>query len=384
MKKTRLFAIIFLLLISWCSFYDNEKIFLSFEDSENIVLENINFLLNENNYFFQFQNYSTQCDIKSDDENMNLNSNVLFSGFLDGNKNETLDLYPKIYFFDKKKRSELSTSWLIQNLYIENQYYTKFSGFSIEMWKWNYETNLRYMIINNLSDKWIKYNYTKFDDIRDTQKDIKFLLNTLSSSSTFENIEQVTYEWYNAYTVAVKQDILDFIEKQTNIKIIDFDWLFIIRWENQVDFRINNMKTILKNNLWTTTFTINWIIWEDNWVLNFLKDEENLEIIFEMHRKYTKIDVSKSVNFSQLWQISTNISKSQKENSNKLNIKWDIKISPIVIYWSDLEKQLEIDIKCLYENFSWEVFDLKEPDSYILLDQILWDEFSIKNFIWDK
>ena len=54
-----------------------------------------------------------------------------------------------------------------------------------------------------------------------------------------------------------------------------------------------------------------------------------------------------------------------------------------MIYWSDLEKELEINIKCLYENFSWENFEINEPDSYILLEQILWDEFSIKNFIWD-
>jgi hypothetical protein len=50
------------------------------------------------------------------------------------------------------------------------------------------------MIINNLSGKWIKYDSMKLEDTKDTQKDIKFLLNTLSSSSTFENVEQVSYE----------------------------------------------------------------------------------------------------------------------------------------------------------------------------------------------
>ena len=76
--------------------------------------------------------------------------------------------------------------------------------------------------------------------------------------------------------------------------------------------------------------------------------------------------------------------KTKKEKVNNFNIKWDIKISPIIIYWSNLENDLKIYIRCLYENFSWEIFDLKDPDSYILLEQILWDEFSIKNFIWDK
>lgn len=384
MKKLRLFVIMFLLLISWCSLHNDEKIFLSFEETENIALENIHFLLNENNSFFQFQNYSTKCDINSDDENMKLISDISFSGFLDMQKNKVSDILPKIYFFDKKKSTEITTSWLIQNLYYKNQYYTKFSWFSIDMWKWNYESNLRYMIINNLTDKRIKYDSIKFDNIKKTQEDIKFLLNTLSSSSTFENIEQVSYEWDNAYKVTIKDNILDFIKEQTNIEISDFDGLFIIRSDNQVDLRINNMDVIYKNGLWTKEFMVNWIIWEDNWILNFSRNNENIEVSFEMHRKYTKISISKSINFNQIWNFSSNLSKIQKENSNKFNLKWDVQISPIVIYWSDLEKELKINIKCLYENFNWNIFDIKEPDSYILLEQILWDEFSIKNFIWDK
>ena len=384
MKKLRLFVIMFLLLISWCSLHNDEKIFLSFEETENIALENIHFLLNENNSFFQFQNYSTKCDINSDDENMKLISDISFSGFLDMQKNKVSDILPKIYFFDKKKSTEITTSWLIQNLYYKNQYYTKISWFSIDMWKWNYESNLRYMIINNLTDKRIKYDSIKFDNIKKTQEDIKFLLNTLSSSSTFENIEQVSYEWNNAYKVTIKDNILDFIKEQTNIEISDFDGLFIIRSDDQVDLRINNMDVLYKNGLWTKEFIVNWIIWEDNWILNFSRNNENIEVSFEMHRKYTKISISKSINFNQIWNFSSNLSKIQKENSNKFNLKWDVQISPIVIYWSDLEKELKINIKCLYENFNWNIFDIKEPDSYILLEQILWDEFSIKNFIWDK
>ncbi len=386
MKKIRLFSIIFLLLISWCTTNDNEKIFLSFEKSENIVLENIHTVLSENNSFFQFQNYSTQCDIKSDDENLKLDANISFSGFLDAEKNEILDLVPNIYFFDKKKIAEISTSWMIQNLYQENQYYTKLSWFSIDMWKWNYESNLRHMIINNLSGKRIKYNSTKFDNIRNTQKNIEFLLNTISASSTFENTEQVSYEWDIAYKVAIKDDILKYIKEQTNIEITNFDWLLIIRSEEKVDLRINNMDITYQNDLWTKDFTVNWIIWDDNWILIFSKDGESIEFSFEKHRKYTRLEISKSINFNQIWTFGANISKSQKEESNKLSLKWLLQISPKVIYWSDLEKELEINIKCFYENFGWEDINItiREPDSYILLEQILWDEFSMKNFIWNR
>lgn len=383
MKKTRLFAIIFLLLISWCS-KDNEKVFLSFENSENIISENINFMLNENKSLFEFSNFDSNCSFKSEDSSVKLDSNIGFSGFLDQSKNERLEIYPNIYFFDKKWKNEINTSGLISNLYKDNYYYTRFSGFSIDMWKWNYESNLRYMIMENLWDKRIRFDSVKLDSTRKTQKDIKFLLNTISSSSVFQNLEQVTYEWNIAYKISIREDILDFIKEQTDIEITDFDWLFIVKSDNQVDLRINNMQVIYKTELWTKNFTINWIIWGDEWILNFSKDGEIIKIIYEKHRKYTKIEISKNINFDEMWIITTNISRAQRENSNIFNIKWDIQISPILIYWSDLENDLKIDIKCLYENFSWEVFDLTEPESYVLLSQILWDEFSIKNFIWDK
>lgn len=383
MKKTRLFTIIFLLLISGCSKQD-EKVLLPFEQTQNIVLENIHFLLNKNNSFFQFQNQFAQCDINSDDENMKLDSNIIFSGFIDTQNNKTLDLYPDIYFFDKKKFAEIFTTWLIQNLYHKNQYYTKLSGFSINMWKWNYESNLRNIIIDNLSGKRIKYDSIKFDNIKNIQNNIEFLLNTISASSTFENIEQVSYEWNIAYKVTIKEDILKYIKEQTDIEISDFEWLFIIRSDDQVDLRINNMKVIYKNGLWTQNFDVNWIIWENEWILIFSKDGENIEISFEKHRKYTKLDISKSINFNKIRNFTTNISNSQKENSNRLSLKWDIQISPLLIYWTDLEKQLEINIKCLYENFSWEILEINEPESFVLLEQILGDEFSIKNFILEK
>ena len=383
MKRTRLFTIIFLLLISWCSKND-EKFFLSFEDSENIVSENINFMLNENKILFEFSNFDAKCNFKSEDGGIKLDSNIEFSWFFDQTKNENLEIYPKIYFLDKKWKSEFNITGLLSNIYSENQYYTKFSGFSIDMWKWNYETNLRHMIMENLWNKWIRFDSVKLDNTRKTQKDIKFLLNTISSSSVFENVEQVSYEWYVAYKVSIREDILDFIKDQTDIEITDFDWLFIIKSDNQVDFRINNMQVIYQTESWTNNLAISWIIWEDEWILNFSKNGEIIKITYEKHRKYTEIEVSKNINFEETWIITTNISKTQRENNNVFNMKWEVKISPKLIYWSDLENDLKIDIKCLYENFSWEVFEIKEPDSYILLEQILWDEFSIKNFIWDK
>ena len=262
---------------------DNEKVFLSFENSENIVSENINFMLNENKSLFEFSNFDANCGFKSEDTSIKLDSDISFSGFLDQSKNEQLEIYPNIYFFDKKWKSEINTSGLLYNLYY---YYTRFSGFSIDMWKWNYESNLRYMIMENLWDKRIRFDSVKLDSTRKTQKDIKFLLNTISSSSVFQNLEQVTYEWNIAYKVSIREDILSFIKEQTDIEITDFDWLFIVKSENQVDLRINTMQVIYQTELWTKDFTIIGIIWGDEWILNFSKDGEIIKTIYEKHRKY--------------------------------------------------------------------------------------------------
>jgi hypothetical protein len=41
---------------------------------------------------------------------MKLISDISFSGFLDMQKNKVSDILPKIYFFDKKKSTEITTS----------------------------------------------------------------------------------------------------------------------------------------------------------------------------------------------------------------------------------------------------------------------------------
>ena len=254
---------------------------------------------------------------------------------------------------------------------------------SVDMWKWNYESNLRYMIMENLWDKWINYKSDKFDNIKTMQKNVSFIINTLSSSSVFENIEQVTYEWNLAYKISLKDSTLDFIKNQTNIEISWFEWLFIVKDENQVDLKINNMeiKDISHDNV---SINIQWIIWWESGEIIYSMEWENTSIVYDIHRKYTNITIKNNINYDEIWSLNMTIYPSQKKEISKYDMKWELSISPIFIYWTDLEKELEINIKCLYENFSWENLEIKEPDSYILLDQILWDEFSIKNFIWEK
>ena len=383
MKKGLYTCIIFFLILSWCSTKTDTFFDVSFEQAENIISENVNFLLQETKWTTMFQNYWADCKISSDNNSIYLDTNIITTWYFNQNKDERFDINPDIHFLDKKWKKELLTSWSIENIYLDWKYFIRLSGMSVDMWKWNYESNLWFMIIENLRDKRINYKSDKFDNIKNTQKNISFILNTLSSSSVFENIEQVTYEWNLAYKVVLKPNIVDFIKDQTNIEISKFEWLFIVSDENQVDLKINNMeiKDVFHDNI---AINIKWILWWENGEIIYSMEWENTSIAYDVHRKYTNINIKKDINYDKIWNLNLIVYPSQKKEISKYDLKWNLSISPIFIYWSDLENDLKIDIKCLYENFSWEILEIQEPDNYILLEQILWDEFSIKNFIWDK
>lgn len=382
MKKRLFVYMIFFLILSWCYTKTDNFLDVSFEQAENIVSENVNFLVQELKWMTKFQNYWSDCEILSDDDSLKLNMDIITTWNFDQNKNEIFNINSDIYFLDKKDKKEIWISWWIENIYVDWKYFTRLSGVNINMWKWNYESNLRYIITQNLWDKWINYESDKFDNMKNAQKNISFIISTLSSSSVFENIEQVAYEWNLAYKFSLKDNIIDFIKEQTNIEISAFEWLLIVRSENQVDLKINNMEIKNKSND-NIVINIQWIIWWENGEMVYSMEWEKIHIIYDVHRKYTNIIIKKSINFDEIFSLNLTNYPSQKKEIHKYDLRWVLSISPIFIYWSDLENEIKINIKCLYENFSWENFEIKEPNSYILLDQILWDEFSIKNFIWD-
>ena len=380
MKKIIYIYLMFFLVLSWCSIKTETIFDISFEQAEIIVSENINFLVQEIKWVTAFQNYWTDCDFSSDNDSIQLESNINFSWFTNKQWWKT-DISVNSYFWDKKWKKELNLSWNIENISINDNYFIEFQNPIIDLWKWNYESNFWLLITKNLSNKWINYNSKKINELKKIKKDINFIVNTTSSSSNFQNLWQVTYEWNLAYKFSIKPENLDYINKNSDIKISKIEWLFIIIWKDEVNCKITEMEI---SYLWKD-IKINWDIWNKQLSLNFFLDDEKTNISYDLSKRSSMLKLQKSKNFSEIWSINTKFSKSQKASENKIGIKWTMILSPILIYWSDLEKELEINIRCSYENISWEnlKITLREPDSYILLDQILWDEFSMKNFIWD-
>ena len=77
MKKGLYTCIIFFLILSWCSTKTDTFFDVSFEQAENIISENVNFLLQETKWTTMFQNYWADCKISSDNNSIYLDTNII-------------------------------------------------------------------------------------------------------------------------------------------------------------------------------------------------------------------------------------------------------------------------------------------------------------------
>jgi len=70
--------------------------------------------------------------------------------------------------------------------------------------------------------------------------------------------------------------------------------------------------------------------------------------------------------------------RNNKKEKKIIQINGLLSVSPLLIYGSNLEKNIQIDINGQYEFSDIENFNILKPDSYVLIDQILWDKFSLE------
>ena len=381
MKKILLVFIFVFVFVSWCSF-EKEDVFLLFEEVSDKFSENMFFLLSWMSSFFEYSNYWINCNTFWDNDNIETNLDIFYSWYVDEDKIE--DVYADFYFFDKTNHDQISFSWFMQNIKKSNDYFVNFSGVSIDMWKWNYKSDLWYTIVDNLWGKWIKYEKKDDGKMKSLLDDVNFIFNTIFSSSVFENDWEAKYEWKNVYKIHIKDDILNFLNGRDNIKISKFDWLFIIESENSINMQINDLELFYVD--WETSkdIKIKWLLNEKSWNFVLYIDDNVFDVNFKLYKKHINLTILNLKNFENIWEINTNIYRSKKDDVKKYDINWIFTIFHEFFYWSNLENEMKINIRCLYENYNWEDLNLiiQEPDSYILLDQILWDEFSIKNFIY--
>ena len=384
MKKLFYCLIAFSLLISGCSFSSQEPLDTHFDDAVSLFSHNIwEFYLKDNSFFntkstnhhifFGAKWWNSAIDFFSSVD-LSWQENSILSWELRDLAEIENDFYKEImfdlYYHDKNKPNWDTFQWDISSKKVWEKYFVKFSNRFVDLGTWNYETNFVKLLIDNLSEKWISYTpeFSKqLNELKETQ--LEFFRN-FEYGNLYEYIDQVTYEWNTAF--------------QTN------QGTLIVRDKDTVELKIDNLEKIYN---WKTYF-IKWNIAGTYGNLSIKPDKESTKSI-EVSRQKKKsnllLNISKVQDFQTLRELDLTIKNFWTEwwnlwkNQAQYKINWNLKISPILIYGSDLENEIKIDIIWSYEKneLTWNL-SVSEPGSFLLLDQILGDKYSLESILWKK
>jgi hypothetical protein len=294
------------------------------------------------------------------------------------NDNTQLDTKLNLYFWDKSEQEENNISWEISNIIMQDNLYSLLKSSKLNIWTWNYQGELISLITNNLENKRIKTNLP-YKSIKSRVQDIKYIINKLKQSDAFNLIETVSYEWDIAYRVELETNIQQDINMNTQIYIDNFQWLLIVRSASMVEFKIEQL-----NISWAQEIIIKWSISPQEGTLKFqLKNnlESITQVSWEKNRKDVSFSISSLQNTKEMIWLDIKLYPKATSYQTSIQINWMINISPLMIYWSDLEKDIKIDINGLYNFTDIKNPKITKPDSYILWDQILWDQFSLETII---
>lgn len=379
MKKVLYCFIVFSLVFSGCSISPKEPIELSFSDATSIFSNSISDFYLQNIKLLNTKevDYHMFCNIQWWNDDINLHSSIDLSwqensvlswelrDITEIENNFDKEIMFDLYYEDKNKPNWNTFQWNLVLQKIWWDYFFKLSNWIVNLGTWNYEWEFIGLLIDSLWDKWINYtpNFSqKIDDIYSKYLDF---LRLFIYPNLFENLWETSYEWDTAY--------------DTN------KWTMILRWKDTVELKFDDLKIIYQEKPYYIKWNISWTYWNIT-----VTDDKNSTHYIEISRKKSKsnllINISNIIDFQELRKLDLNINDFWQSDTRPLeyNILGTLKISPKIIYWSNLEKEVKININCSYEknSLSWDL-SISRPDSFLLLDQILWDSFSLKSIIWD-
>lgn len=388
MKKKLIFWLLAVLLVSWCSFSHQEPVYLSFDDTKNSFAYNMtNFYLNTNafmrNIWFKYKNF---CSFDGWNPSFKFYSSVDLSWFTDyivDKSWEYIDWHNfdneiifDVYYQDMDKMNWNNLQWNLFLKKVDEKYYAKLYQWIADFGTWNYEWNFVNLLIENLGNKRIQYDPNMLNFFDEIKEKTLFVLQNFNNGILFQNLGQVTYEWDIAYKV----DISD--ELKQNDDFIDLQWTLIVRDEDTIELKFDNFEI----QVWWKIYFVKWNISDKYWVLSIkdsVESNKSIDINYSTKKNSLIVKISSMENFESLWELNFTIESFwSTKQENKDNINWYLILSPRLIYGSDLENEMKININCSYEKniLSWN-FVIQEPDSYILLDQILGDSFSLESIL---
>ena len=383
MKKYINLLLFIFLLLAGCSRNNGQQ--MSFLDTQTKINSNIQNLWTTIfwMWFSDIKEKKYNFDVFSENSDFKLQSNIKEMWVYNYNNNiSQTENQINLNFFDKVEKNSNSISGNINNISLGNFFYTKFGDFYINIGTWNYQNELISLILSKISNKRIRTE-NPFTKIQNIQTDIKHIYQQILSSwlswHMFLMADKTTYNGDLTYKILLSSGFVKTLEKNTDIIISQFQGAFVVHSASDVEFKIEKLYITGKYNTY-----INWFVSSKKWELMFMKKEnkEGLVIKREQNKKNLSLFIKKVKNLNQLWWLNLRLFTKDIQNNQTekkiMQINGLLSISPLLIYGSNLEKNIQIDINGQYEFSDIENFNILKPDSYILIDQILWDQFSLK------
>ena len=374
MKKNLILAALLLSFsLSWC--ISPKSNILSFEQSLIILQKQADDLLTKYDDFIDLT-WTINHDIKIDLSSLDTSAptkisiqSIVSLNLFQQNYNSLVDY--DVSLFDKTKQQKIISSWDFYYSNIEYVPYFKLNKFSIDMWTWNVESKFLQALLGWVTNQRIMVDIQDKKNLIQNYVDLNYVLKDLLSlgkCELFYKIRNTIYRSKRSYKIWLN---LKNIENCMGAPFNDYTWI-VFEWfltpinNKQVSLEIKKLLLPGKKDLFTrwifdheslTINTRNTTTKTTNY-MNIKYDRDNDRIIFE----------SKDYNY----QINI------KKHNDGLDFDWRL------IFKTDNQKQLAVifDTKWNLSLQNTWYLDIKAPQNYIIMSQLLWDKFSLKNIIW--
>lgn len=373
MKKIILIVFI-LLTISGCNTQKTQNI--SFEDVYLYFqndLSKYKYLIPQNIQTWEL-NWEIYLDIFGNNEDFLLQTQIQ-SIFSKINSDIETSSTINTKFRDKQTKINTDYSWVVLNKIFTWEHFFKIESFDVNLWSWNYQTNLVYILLNNIKNKRIQ-TQTTHTKIFTTHEDLYFVFDNLISWDVFYPISQKTTNKSTTYDLILSPDFIIKTKNNTDIDIQNFDWKLIYYNKNHIELTIKELI------LWPNKDIISWYIWSKSWEIK-IKNNQNYTKTFS--RKINKKNIDLSYSYKHDFQEIYNINwQFYWDLNDKIYINSVLSISPLYVYWTNLEKNIEIDINGYYKNNENIILNSQKPQNYVILEQILWDKYFLQKILTEK
>ncbi|MCK9466824.1 MAG: hypothetical protein M0P94_00700 [Candidatus Absconditabacterales bacterium] len=354
---------------------------MDFDQALSIFTKQVDYILNNiNNLGFSGQKENQiKLEIDSENKDFLLNSNIEISGHTNY-LTQKQNLYNQIslQFLDKKEKNVLNLSGYLDYKNIENEKYINLQDFFVDLGSGNYQNKLLLLISKKLENKRILLDL-KEKTTTNFYKDFNFLLQTIFASNIFYPLDELTYDGFFAYKIKIQQDILDYISDNTDIKINSFEGLLLVKSNSEVELKIENLELYYKKN-----YNIKGVIGNKSLYFNIKvpeKEETRYLLSLDFHKNQYKFQIKQTDNYQDMIKLNLNLTNKKLENFSKNTINGHVEISNKLIYGTDLEKNIKINIKAEQQFINDSGFLFQKPESYIMLKQILGDSFSLSQVL---